>query len=68
VVWIFYFISADPEVSFITVLCEHIDTEKFVYVSMLKVKVIIIPIMLSVLSTYHVLKSAGTSKVRPESS
>jgi len=60
--------KADPEVSFITVLCEHIDPEKFAYVSMLKVEVIIILFMLSVLSTYHVLESAGTSKVRAESS
>ena len=65
---IFYFTSAELEISFIMVLCEHTDPEKFLFVSMLKGKVIIIPFMLSVLSTYHILESAGTSKVRPESS
>jgi len=63
--FLFYY---SRSVSFITVLCEHIDPEKFAYVSMLKVEVIIILFMLSVLSTYHVLESAGTSKVRSESS
>jgi len=41
-------------------LCEHTDPEKFAYVLMLKVEVIIVLFMLSVLSTYHVLESAGT--------